>query len=120
MNILHYLAGKELKKNAKNLNPRVDTTKEYTFGDVINFWCKGEKADNYRMFMRDDHYFKHENIFILMDFRSHDIRHIRQITMFEDDAPFQTEEVFCPTLEDVLDHVWYEYKPMYVSDYFDV
>ena len=125
MNFLHYDAyDREFKKlyNGEH-EPRVTTERKYTFGDIINIWTKPgydkgrEGVDQCdRMFIRDDYYLLNMVVIIRMDLRSYDRRTMMRYTYFKDGA-FSARESFCPTVEDCLDHDWYEYIPDSYEEY---
>ena len=91
-------------------NPRVKTDVSYSFGDILNIWNGKNGCGIDRLFIRDDHYLTHTDIFIGMDLRSYTFRTIKQITSFEDGGTFT--EAYIPSIEDLLEHEWYEYIPM--------
>lgn len=112
MNKLKYdRTRKEIVAKSLNIipNPRVKTDVDYSFGDILNIWTNGGGSD--KIFIRDDHYLMHEDIFIGMDFRSYTYRNIKLMTTFDDDA-VEFTEAYIPSIEDLLDHRWYEYIPM--------
>lgn len=125
MNFLHYDGyDTEFKKLYNGeLDPQVSTERKYTFGDILNIWTKPEYDNSregvdpcYRMFIRDDYYLLNMIVVIGMDFRSYDRRTMMRYTYFKDKA-FSTREAFCPTIEDCLDHDWYEYIPDKSEEY---
>jgi hypothetical protein len=89
------------------LNIRVNTDTSYTFGDVLNILTNGGYN---KLFIRDDYYLTHRDIYIGLDVRSFTFRSLVQTTSFDDDMRKFTE-AFIPTTEDLLEHVWYEYIP---------
>lgn len=98
-----------LSKN-KKLNPRVKTDIVYSFGDILNIWTRGD-GETDRLFIRDDHYLSRTDVFIGMDLQSYTFRTLKQITTFDDDA-IEFSESYIPSIEDLLEHEWYEYIPM--------
>lgn len=111
MNLLQHSEGrKEIENMTTTRNPRVVADKSYSFGDVINTWSDGKGGVN-KIFIRDDNYLMHKNIFVGIDTRSYTFRSIKQTTFFDDDSPFEYTESYSPTNEDLLEHKWYEYIP---------
>lgn len=125
MNILSYSGYDEILKNLYNgeHDPCVSTEKKYTFGDIINIWSK-PGYDNSRpdvepicrMFIRDDHYLMNKVVVIRADLKSYDTRTIMRHTYLKGGA-LSFRESFTPTVEDLLDHYWYEYIPECYEDY---
>lgn len=115
MNRLNYdRTYKEIMNMATHgtLNPRVKTDVAYTFGDILNIWTHGEEPNSTdRLFIRDDHYYTHVNVYIGMDLQSYTYRTLKQITSFDDDA-IEFSEGYIPRIEDLLEHEWYEYIPV--------
>lgn len=112
MNRLSYnVTREEIVKQSINIepNPRVIHDKAYTFGDILNIWTQGGGSD--KIFIRDDYYLTRQDIFISMDFKSYTHRTIKQTTSFKDDA-VEFTEAFIPSIEDLLEHKWFEYVPM--------